>query len=75
MLQMLFSDIDDLIIFLIFLYVTLVYLNVLGSPSIKWEQKKQNIKRGKYGNFAKIALPLLTLGFLLRIILHISRNK
>jgi hypothetical protein len=72
---MLLSDIDDLIIFLIFLYVTLVYLNVLGSPSIKWEQKKQNIKRGKYGDFTKIALPLLTLGFLLRIILHISKTK
>jgi hypothetical protein len=75
MLQTLFSDIDDLIVFLIFLYVTLVYLNVLGSPSIKWEQKKQNIKRGKFGNLAKIELPLLTLGFLLRIILHMSIIK
>jgi ABC-type dipeptide/oligopeptide/nickel transport system permease subunit len=71
MFQKLLGDWNDLLIFLIVLYSSLVFFGVLKYPSASWELKVEKAKSSKSGFWLKILLPLLTIFFLVKIIFEL----
>jgi|HubBroStandDraft_2_1064218.scaffolds.fasta_scaffold264103_1 hypothetical protein len=68
MLQKLLGDLNDLIILILLIYVSLVFNRILKFPTKNWKTKFEEIEKTKRGTFLKIAFPLLTLFFQIKII-------
>jgi len=72
-MQRLLEDWNDLIILLIVIYLTMVFFGILKYPNESWKNKVDPVKKGKYGPFLRIALPLLAILLVVKIVLAIDR--
>lgn len=58
MYQQLGQRINDIIVFVVILYITLIFFNVLKAPNDKWQLKVEKMRESKWRNVTKILLPL-----------------
>ena len=71
MMQRLLEDWNDILIFILLLYVTAVYFSIFRYPNDTWKAKIEELKASKMSRFLLVGLPLVLLGFLIKIILEV----
>jgi hypothetical protein len=67
MSQKLFDNLDNWIILVIVIYITLVFFGILKYPFERSRVKAEELKNGRYGVLIKIALPVLIVLLVARI--------
>lgn len=58
MYQHLGQRIDDIIVFFIISYITLIYFKILNTRNENWNLKLEKLRSSKWGNAFKVLLPL-----------------
>jgi hypothetical protein len=72
-MQKLLGDLDDILILLLVVYISLVFFGLLKYPNEKWKAKAETLKNGKYGIIAKLALPALMVLLIVKIVMTVNQ--
>lgn len=61
MYQHLLGKWNDIIIFVVISYLTLLYFKILRAPNESWDLKMEKLRISKWGNAMKFVFPLMLL--------------
>jgi hypothetical protein len=61
MYQHLIGKLNDIIVFLIILYLALLYFKILKAPNESWDLRMKKFRISKWGNALKFVFPLMLL--------------